>query len=230
TLTYTNNKAIADASDSKEPTVKVTGKGNFKGTNDNLKTTFTIEAADMSATGVHVVAKDVIYTEKAGGWKQKKISVVDADGKTLKAGTDYDANNVVYKLGDKDGRDLKDDEVLGADTTVCVVVPAKDTGNYIGTAIGTYRIAKQDIGKLTVNAPSKNYTGKPVILTPSDLIWKAKGKKINDVEIEIDEDSYRNNVQKGKATVTVRGTGPNYCGSKTVTFGIGVRKILWWWL
>ncbi|MBP5384242.1 MAG: leucine-rich repeat domain-containing protein [Lachnospiraceae bacterium] len=229
TLTYTNNKAIADEADSKVPTVKVTGKGNFKGTNDNLKTTFTIVAADMSATGVHVVAKDVVYTDKDFGWMQKKFSVVDQDGKALKAGTDYDAATIEYRFNTDTGA-LIEDKVISADTKVCVVVHAKPGSNYTGTATGYYRIAQQDIGKLTVNAISKTYTGKDVTIKPSDIIWKAKGKIIHDVEIEIDESSYKNNVKKGKATVTVRGTGPNYCGSKTITFGIGVRKILWWWL
>ena len=226
TLSYTNNKAIADSTDSKVPTVKVTGKGNFKGTNDNLKTTFSIKAANMSATGAgfRVIAGDVIYSDKEGNWIQKKISVVDPDGKVLTAGTDYIEDLVFY-----DGnRLLNPEDKLNAGKTI--TVKAKGKGNYIGTATGTYRIAKQDISKLTVNAPSKNYTGKPVILTPSDLIWKAKGKKVYDVEIEIDESSYKNNLKKGKATVVVRGTGENYCGSKTITFGIGVRKILWWWL
>ena len=49
-----------------------------------------------------------------------------------------------------------------------------------------------------------------------------------DVTFDFDEDSYKNNVNKGKATVVVKGTG-NYSGTKTITFTIGSKGILWWW-
>ena len=43
---------------------------------------------------------------------------------------------------------------------------------------------------------------------------------------EIVEGSYKNNVNKGTATVIIRGLG-NYGGMAKVTFKIGARKFLW---
>ena len=39
--------------------------------------------------------------------------------------------------------------------------------------------------------------------------------------------TYQKNVDKGTASVTVRGTGV-YGGTKKVTFTIGTKKISWW--
>ncbi|MBQ7581574.1 MAG: preprotein translocase subunit TatA, partial [Lachnospiraceae bacterium] len=101
-------------------------------------------------------------------------------------------------------------------------------GSYTGTASGAYRIVAQDISKLTATLDPKAYTGKEVKLTKGDIKRKSGGKFINDVTFDFDEDSYKNNVNKGKATVVVKGTG-NYGGTKTITFTIGSKGILWWW-
>ncbi len=65
-------------------------------------------------------------------------------------------------------------------------------------------------------------------LSKGDIKWKSGGKFANDVTFDFDENSYKNNINKGKATVIVKGTG-NYGGTKTVTFTIGSKGILWWW-
>ena len=40
--------------------------------------------------------------------------------------------------------------------------------------------------------------------------------------------SYENNINKGKAKVTIKGVG-NYGGTKTITFTIKAKGLLWWW-
>ena len=46
-------------------------------------------------------------------------------------------------------------------------------------------------------------------------------------DFEIVEGSYRNNLKKGTASVTLRGLG-EYGGTKTIKFKIGVRGFFWW--
>ena len=224
TLSFANNKALHSGAGENTPIVKVTGKGNFKGTNQN--TTFAIEQADMTASGIKVVAGDIVYSNKEGNWKPKKITVTDADGKTLTAVKDYDPNTIEYS--NELGEILNGTETLPAGSTIHVSVKAAESSRvYSGTAEGTYRIAKADIGKLTATVAAKPYTGNAVTLTNADITWRLGGKKVDGVDFVIG--NYQNNTNKGKATVTVRGAGENYCGSKTIAFTIRAKGFLWWW-
>ncbi|MCR4738825.1 MAG: leucine-rich repeat protein [Lachnospiraceae bacterium] len=223
TLAYTANTAVNEGTGRKVPTVKVTGKGNFKGTDTTA--TFKIGKADMQACNIQVTAKDVVFQDKPGKWISK-ITVTDADGKALVAGKDYDNKNIIYSYDKAGEQEIDSKSVVSADTTVYVTVTAKGA-SYSGTATGSYRIVERDIGKLTatVTVP-KSYTGKPVKLKPGDITWKSGNKPVENVTFKIDETTYKNNINKGKATVTLRGTGI-YGGTKTVTFNIGTRGLLW---
>ena len=46
-------------------------------------------------------------------------------------------------------------------------------------------------------------------------------------DYEIVEGSYKNNLKKGTASVTIRGTG-NYGGTKVVKFTIKSKTFKWW--
>nr|MCR5267804.1 leucine-rich repeat protein [Lachnospiraceae bacterium] len=220
TVKYANNSAITTAATTKRPTVSITGKGNFTGKADK---TFTITAANINTC--KVVVDDVIYKDKNGNWKPKKVTVYGTDRKALKK-TDYEIQGYKYKGGDKDGQPVGQEDKVGAGTEIEVTVIGK--GSYTGTASGTFRIVAQDISKLTATLDPKAYTGKAVKLNKGDIKWKSGGKFVNDVTFDFDESSYKNNVNKGKATVIVKGTG-NYGGTKTITFTIGSKGILWWW-
>lgn len=224
TVSYANNTALNNGTGKKLPTVKVTGKGNFKGTDSS--TTFNIIKADMAAAGVQIIAKDVVFQNKAGKWTTK-FTVAGPDGKALKAGTDYD-KNVVYSYDEEGESIIGSKAIVGADTTIYVTVKAKEGSPYTGYAVGSYRVVKSDIGKLKVTVDPKTFTGKEIKLTPADITWKSGNKKIEDVTFTIDETSYKNNDKKGKATVVVRGTG-NYGGTKTITYTIGAKGLKWWW-
>ncbi|MCR5268930.1 MAG: InlB B-repeat-containing protein [Lachnospiraceae bacterium] len=224
TLAYSNNTAVNNGGGNKKPTITVTGKGNFKG--KDASATFTIGVADMTASGVRVIANDVVYTDKPGNWKSK-ITLAGPDGKSLKAKTDYDEATIRFTKDAAGEIEIDPNERLIAGETVYVKVNAIGT-SYTGIATGSYRIVAKDIGKLTATVDAKTFTGKAVKLDPDDITWKSGGKPVDDVEIMIDESSYKNNVAKGTASVVVRGTG-NYGGSKTISFKIGANGFKWWW-
>ena len=223
TLFYLNNKAVDDATGNRKPTVRVVGKGNFKGVYDITKTTFAIEQAHLDAPGFRIEAEDVVWTYRAGNWKTKKIKVLDADGKELKAGTDYEKEIAFFKNGTIP---LGENELIDAGNVITVEVSG--IGNYEGKVRGTYRIDHQDISRLTATIAPRLYTGGPITIKPSDIEWTDQGKPVpGTVDVEIV--SYKNNINKGKATVVVRGVGGNCCGMKTITFAIGSRTLIWWW-
>ncbi|MCR5509105.1 MAG: leucine-rich repeat domain-containing protein [Lachnospiraceae bacterium] len=222
TVKYTNNTAVKSGSETNKPTVSITGKGNFTGKEDVC---FTIKKADISTCDI--VVDDVIYKNIKGNWKPKKISVTGPDGKALKAGKDYDDKTIRYTSDVEGMNEILADASLDAGNPVYVWIKAKDT-NYTGTVMGIYRIVAQDIGKLTATLDPKAYTGKEVKLNKGDIKWKSGTKTVTGVSFYLVENSYKNNVNKGKATVVVKGTG-NYGGTKTITFTIGSKGIKWWW-
>lgn len=181
----------------------------------------------METEGVKVVANDLIESNKPGKWKAK-FSVADRDGKMLKAGTDYDNKNVLFCYDDTYETPIPDDAEVVAGTTVYVKVNAAGP-SYTGEATGSYRIIAEghDIGKLTASVEPKDYTGRPITISPGDITWKSGRQIISPVDFVIDPNSYKNNINKGKAKVTVYGTG-EWGGRKEITFRIGNRNIHWW--
>ncbi len=226
TVSYLNNKAVnPDGSGKNPPTVKITGKGNFKGIFDTTKTVFKIQKGTLGSK-VTIVADDVVWADKIGNWKTKKITVTDKDGNELKPGTDYD--RAISFIRESDNKELADGDKLSAGETVKIII--KGTGNYsnTSTAYGTYRIDKQDIGKFTATISPQVYTGNPVTITAKDIKWTYKNKPVEG-KVNVEIVSYKNNIQKGKATVIVKGNGDNCCGRKAITFTIGSRDLKWWW-
>ena len=225
TVSYSSNTTINYGTGKNVPTVKVTGKGNFKGTDFSAK--FKIIPKPLETSGVEVLVQDVVYQNKPDKWIPK-FTVLDSDGKALKAGKDYIVKEAVYSYDAAGLNPIEPKTVVPADTVIYVTVKAKDGSPYTGKAVGSCRVVQSDIGKLSVKAITKIYTGKPIFLSEEDIVWKSGKKEVNDVEYTIDIETYKNNNKKGKATVVVRGTG-NYGGTKTITFTIGANKINWWW-
>ncbi|MBR5578446.1 MAG: InlB B-repeat-containing protein, partial [Lachnospiraceae bacterium] len=81
TVAYAKNKKATTA---KEATATIKGKGNYAG---GAVLNFAVAAKSIDSEGVAIVAKDVVL--KNDKWQQKSFKVYDADGKALKAGTDY---------------------------------------------------------------------------------------------------------------------------------------------
>ena len=89
---------------------------------------------------------------------------------------------------------------------------------------------EQDIKKATAaKIADKAYTGRAIELTDSDLAGKLKlgGKTLTPGEdFVIDKESYRNNVDKGTASVVLRGRGL-MGGVKTLKFKIVQKPVNW---
>ena len=195
-------------------TATVTYKGNYKGAPATVKQ-FYIKQKDIK--DVTITAKDLVY--KKGKYKSTPV-LTDADGKKLKAGTDY------LKTYEYTGNIIGGDAQPDTEITVTV----KGTGNYTGTVSTTYRILNtgKDISKATFKIAQQEYTGSEVTLTEADIT--ATINKTTPLQLGIDYviDSYTNNLKKGTAKVTFRGIN-GYGGTKTVSFKIGQRSISDYW-
>jgi hypothetical protein len=247
TVKYAGNTAVttADTAENKLPRITVTGKKNFKG---SLSGTFQITDGLFSDDNgkVSMTAKDVVYQKKAGAY-QTTVTLKDVDGKKLTAGKDYgkelrytydqtvtctsaDGSTVTRNQGDA----VEDTDIVPAGTVIRVT--ATGMGAYAGnhaenaTLSCTYRIVTGDIAKATVKAAAKAYlNGQKVTLDATDLSVTTKGGivLVEGRDYVIDESTYVNNINTGKASVVIRGIG-DYGGEKKVTFTIGSKKILWW--
>lgn len=230
TLSYKNNTAVNTGTDaSKVPTVIIKGKGGFKG---SRSLSYTIAKQDIGK--LKITAPDKIYQKKSSAYRSVP-KVIDLDGKILKAGKDYD-KNYTYSYGEEtrlengnvrlEGESIGEDDILPADTLVNVAVTG--TGNYSGTLVGQYRVVTADISKAKITIPAQTYTGKEITLDKNQITVKAGKDTLLPDNYEIVEDSYKNNVRKGTASVTVKGAG-NYGGTKVVKFKIRAKSMLWWW-
>ncbi len=227
TLSWKNNKKADDGTNpDRKPTVTVKGKGNFKGT---LSVTFTIGQQDLGALSMSV--PDKVYQNKRNVYKTTP-KIMDLNGSVLKAGTDYEKDfTYIYTsetvLADGSVRNTGDpvesDDVLPAGTVVEITVSGK--GNYTGQLKGRYRIVQSDISKARVTIPTQIYTGEE--LRPGKDVLQVKIGNVSLWETDYEIVEYRNNIKKGKASVTIRGVG-NYGGTKTVQFTIRPRILFWW--
>lgn len=225
-LSYSNNTKIGlkDATNKKgkivAPTVKVTFKGNFKGTKTRY---FTIEK--QSITAVDTYAADKAYQNKKDAWKQKTVVLTDLDGKKLAAGKDY---KIIGYYKDWDCTEKITEKVLEKGTSVYVLI--EGLNNYDGTCTAFYTIRAINISSAKVKVQTSfKYTGEAVRLSYDDIVVtdKSGNKLVGGVDFEIVESTYTNNVNKGTASVKIRGIG-NYAGDKVVKYNIGVIKFLWW--
>ena len=252
TVSYKNNKGVYVLTEgdegykkSKAPTLTIKGKGNFKG---NVSKTFVITERKLAEEGqavVMTVADKAVSTAK-GGYISKPV-LTDADGKVLSQGKDYTAP--VYTIAGENDETItlgKKDKVETVGTVVTVTV--KGLGAYGADAeeemSATYVITEKNFGSVKVSSISKPYTGSKVTLTEADFYNEDGTSKVtigsgkNKVELkygvdfEIVEGSYKNNVKKGTASVTLRGKG-TYGGTKTIKFKVGTRGFgdwNWWGL
>ena len=232
TLSYKNNKAIKSRNDvSTPPTVIIKGKGNYSG---SVSVNYTIMQQSLSKMTIGI--QDKVYKNQKNAYKSIP-KITDIDGKVLTPGTDYE-KNILYTYKNKvvllDGsvRDagdrVQENDIVPAGTVI--VVTARGTGNYSNNSIlqGEYRIVNADISKANIKIIPQIYTGKEIKLNKDAITVKIGQFYLSDLDYEIVEGSYKNNIKKGTASVTIRGVG-NYGGSKTVKFTIKPKGFLWWW-
>ena len=217
-LSYRNNSKIGTAK------VTVSGKGNYAG---QLVKEFEVKMADIS---VHdAKAADKAYANRKNNFKTK-LTITDTNGNNLAMGTDYD-KNIVYTYVNNTvidgnttrqaGEEVGANDIIPAGTELKVTAAGK--GNYTGEVSAVYRIVKADIAGAKVNVASQIYTGKEIALDKAEITVKVNGAALNPEDFEIV--SYKNNVNKGNASVTIRGVG-NYGGTKTVNFKIVQKSFL----
>lgn len=228
TLSYKNNKAVADSTATKKPTVVATFKGNFKG--KSAEKYFEIAPSPISELK-NISVKDAIDNGKANNW-YSKISVYDELGTALKAGTDYE---VTYVLDEKNLTKADKVEVSETPVTITAVIKAIETtkkgakGSYSGNMEISYRLwpkgtPSNDISKAKATIENIYYTGNGVVLKKTDFtavelkVSKTESKQlVYGVDYEIV--GYLKNTAKGKATVILKGKG-DYSGTLKATFKI----------
>lgn len=240
TLVYRKNTAVNDGSDqNKRPAVIVKGKGNYSGT---YGTELNYQITPQDIGRLRLTAADKTYQNKKNKYATK-VAVTDLNGKALKAGTDY-SRTFAYRYKNETavknemasggtavraaGEAVDQNDVIPAKTVLQVTVTAREGGNYTGTITGEYRIAQAAISSAAVSVPKQIYTGREITPDKSQFTVKIKGKSVAEDQWEIVPDSYKNNVKKGTASVTIRGVD-NYGGTKTVKFTIRAKGFQWWW-
>ena len=188
-------------------------------------------------TGVKMEAPDKVYADKANVWKST-VTVIDADGKKLTAGTDY-VKELVYRYEEipgpvydgttkerpevnrVPGDPVEKNDILPVNTVIKVETEGK--GSYEGHIETRYRIVAGDVSKATITVPAQYFTGQEV--RPSaDQITVKIGSTVLEPGRDYEVTAYSNNTAKGSASLTVEGRG-DYGNSKTVKFTIGQRSM-----
>jgi hypothetical protein len=242
-ITYSNNKKVSTEKSLAKYTI--TFLGNYKGSKA-VSGTFKITPVTLNdeTEGLKIAAADKVY-KKAGIYKSAPY--VSINGVALKA-SDY---TVSYYLDDQYTQEMKSgkggykvDLNGNSSQTIYVKITGKLNGNYAGDttqyATTSYQVwsaaDKVDLSKARItfkdgeNKLTKaEYTGNEV--EPMVVVEVKNGKKWETVPQTVEGSAelnytveYVNNVNKGKATVVVTGTG-NYVGSKTATFSIVAQKV-----
>lgn len=226
TVAYINNTAVNDGSNEKKlPTVKITLKGSYSGV---MTKNFKINAKDIEY--ITAEAADKTYVNKPGAYKSA-VKLIDTDGKVLVANRDYNAavEYAVFRDGQKVVLTNKD--IVEAGELVTATVFAKSGSNYKGGKSCTYRVTKSAISSAkVVKIDAQIYTGKAIELEEKDIVIRQTAVSeplIPGEDYVIVPGSYTNNVNKGTASVIIRGKN-NYGGTRKVTFTIKAKSFKWW--
>jgi uncharacterized Zn ribbon protein len=170
-------------------TVNITGMGLFEGT---VNKTYTIAKASLK--NATATADTVYYTGKA---QTAELTVTDANGNTLKQGTDYTVSDATYTDAD----------------TYTVKITGK--GNYKGSTEASFRIGRSSIEKATIEVAKATYNGKSQTakLTVTDVNGNAM-KEGRDYTVE---NATQTKAGTYKVTVVAKG---NYRSEQEVEFTI----------
>ncbi|MCH5249931.1 MAG: InlB B-repeat-containing protein [Lachnospiraceae bacterium] len=245
-VSYRNNKSVANASDAQCPTIIIKGKGNYSGT---MEVPFTITKAELSEAVVSI--KPVAYDSKKAKDYIYKLTVKLTDKKSpLKEKIDYSVeyiNNTqsayetyIEKL--EDGTATISDRPIARITAIAESNYTSQESIEVELPIYKNKLAKNNVYVVIGEA---GYTGAQV--TPDVKVYYSNDKKIisqakgiTDEETLIsmglvklkDTDytlSYKANIVAGKnkGSVTISGAGPYYGGDVTMKFTIDSKAIAW---
>ncbi|MDE5939798.1 MAG: InlB B-repeat-containing protein [Lachnospiraceae bacterium] len=202
TVSYRKNKAVGEAQ------ITVKGKGNYSGT---LKIPFTIKPVNLAEAEtegtIDVRVNDIAYTGKA---LKPAVQVYETVN-----GKDRKLSGSAYTLSYTNNMEKG---------TGTVTVTGKEKSGYTGTVTANFRIVDKakllSASSIKIDAISaQTFTGSAVEPALHIVDKSDKNKEVTLEKGMHYEVTYRNNVNAGKATVTVRGIG-NYAGSRDVTFKI----------
>ncbi len=227
-LGWANTNAAGDPMSFKKPTVKVTGKGNYKGLYKEQY--FTINKKELEDCGL--IVQDMAYQKSWGKFKSAPV-FTDANGKKLSAGTDYERlTDESYSFS---GMDYYKANKRGPAIGTVITVTVTGKGNYEGTVKSSYRIVDGAylVSKASMKVLDQSYTGKAVTLSANEFrssdgktaptMGSGKTKKQLKLGTDYEIIGYADNVKAGKASVTVRGIG-QYGGTRTLNFNIKQKQ------
>lgn len=247
TLAYKNNKAVAEASAEKPPTVTVKGKGNYTG---KFNVTFQITQSGLKRAvdegSIQIKTTAVAYNPNKAEDYAYKPAVKLMDGKNaLRVNTDYEMEYLCNTQADysaylrlyeetikkaENGESDPDSVKKLQELTPRAVITAKADSNYeadgeivVPLPIYQTKLVKKN---LQIDVAEAVYTGNQV--TPAVTVRDTVNGKI----LEKDKDytvSYGANSTSGKnkGSVTVTGLAPEYGGSVTVKFEIVKKAIIY---
>ena len=220
TLVYSGNKKLGTA------TVKIKGKGNFKGT--TAPVSFTIHAQDLAKL-TNVIISDVA-NKNARRYTNVSLTIKDFDEKPLKKGTDY---SVTFTKTDGT---TPITETPKAGDVIRATIEGKNC--YTGEIYKDFRIIDDsaDISKAKVEVTPQYYTGKEITLSEINPVTGKQqifvtinvgGEKKTlreGTDYEIVKHGYAKNINKGTGKMTIRGIN-QYGGIQTVSFKITAQAL-----
>lgn len=242
TLRYKNNKAVADASAEKPPTVTVQGKGNYAGKFD---VTFQITKRDLKQAvvegSIQIKTTETAYNSKKAETFEYKPAVKLMDGRTaLRANTDYEIQYLcntqaeylqyleAYEHAVENG-DADSDEKL-QEMRPRAVITAKADSSYVADGeivvpLPIYQ-TKLVMKNLQVKVAEAVYTGSQVMpeVTVRDI---ASGKTLTKGKDYTVSFGANNKSGKNRGSVTITGIAPEYGGSVTVKFDVSKKPIVY---
>lgn len=231
TLRYLNNTAVAEKTDSKPPTVIVKGKGNYTG---ELKVFFTIRKADFEdeEDGLLFTAVSIPYLpgKPADYAYTPVINVWDGNIK-LRLGKDYTITYLENTQADYEGfvKTLKENPKDVHPIPRAVITPTADSP-YLSSHTVLLPIYMTELTKDNVEVKivgETYYTGRQV--KPKVEVYY-KGE---DGKVLLQEGNHKDYVVvygandqagKGKGSLTIHGTVPDYGGYVTLKFDIQQRS------
>ena len=241
TLSYKNNNVLSPE-EKQVAIVTIRGKGAYRGT---LVKYFTINPQELDATEVvnrvektiSMVAPDVFASTKKNGWMSKLV-VTDLNGKRL-TGTGTKADYVAKYYYDDTNEEVGATDTPAVGTKIRIEITAGPSGLYTGSNSTVYKVIDKtnNINKASVKQNNANpiyYTGEGITL---DAVYDEDpekfpitvtlaGKQLTFGEdYEVVPGTYKNNVKRGTARVTIRGIG-SYGGLKNISFKITARTIV----
>jgi len=167
-------------------------------------TTFDIRKYDFSKA---IVTVDKTEFEYSGRYQGPKVTSITLGSTSLPVSSE------IYTPFNNDAREVGEYNMR-----------VEGCGDYAGTIIIPWKIVPRDISKASISLGASSYTYDGTAKEPSVSVTDSGVKYPSLVSGKDFTYSYSNNVNAGKATVTVTGKG-NYTGTKSINFTINARDI-----